>query len=315
MPMSTDWKSFLEWFNLDYFRFPGLTTVKNLDVVVFNYPEGDTVSTVYQSNASYYRLLKAYGRKQVWNNKKKFGNIIYRPVDKRENYIKRCVAIAGDTLQIIDHQVYINGEEQPLPIDGQFKYRVIAPKGINEKFRDKVDISAEDFNYWKYDMQVPLRNDVAEKIVKVPGVNSVEMILAPKGNWDQDLFPYDSLYKWNRDNYGPIYIPQKGATIELSMDNISLYSRLIDVYENNDLSIKNGIIFINGSEANSYTFKMNYYWMMGDNRHNSADSRYWGFVPEDHIVGKASFVWLSLNPDKSLFDGKIRWDKLFRVVR
>ena len=315
MPLSTDRKSFLEWIKFPYFRFPGLSTVKNLDVVVFNYPEGDTVSTVYQSNRSYYRLVKAYGRKRVWSDKMKFGNIVYRPVDKRENYIKRCIGIAGDTLQIIDQQVYINGKALPLPPDAQFKYKVIAPKGINEKFRDKVDISAEDYNSWKYDMQVPLRANIAKKIRKVPGIQSVKKIVAPKGQWDPDLFPFDSLYKWNRDNYGPIYIPEKGVTIPISMENISFYSRLIDVYENNDLSIQNGKIFINGKEVNSYTFKMNYYWMMGDNRHNSADSRYWGFVPEDHIVGKASFVWLSLNPDKGLFDGKIRWDKLFRVVR
>jgi signal peptidase I len=128
------------------------------------------------------------------------------------------------------------------------------------------------------------------------------------------LFPFDSLYPWNVDNYGPIYIPKKGTTVNLTMQNISLYKRLIDVYENNDLKISGDQIYINGQLASSYTFKMNYYWMMGDNRHNSADSRFWGFVPEDHVVGKASFVWLSLDPEKGWLEGKIRWNKLFRVI-
>jgi signal peptidase I len=314
MPMSTK-KSYVEWISLPYFRFPGLTSIENNDVVVFNYPEGDTVSTAYQSSISYYRIVKEVGREETWRNKRKFGNIIYRPVDKRENYIKRCIGIPGDTLEIVDQQVYINGEPQALAPDGQFKYLIDAPKGLNKKFRDEVDISDEDYKSWKSTNKLPISADVAEMIKKRPSVKSVNQSISGSGIWDDDLFPFDPKYPWNVDNYGPLYIPEKGASVHLTMDNISLYSRLIDVYENNDLDIKDDKIYINGQETNTYTFKMNYYWMMGDNRHNSADSRFWGFVPEDHIVGKASFVWLSLDPEKSWLGGKIRWNKIFRVIK
>ncbi len=316
MPLSDDRKSYLEWIKLPYYRFPGFEKVKNNDVVVFNYPEGDTVSTVFQSNVSYYRLVKEFGRSAVWRNKRKFGNIIYRPVDKRENYIKRCIGISGDTLQIIKQDVFINGKKLPFPEEGQYKYFVNAPKGINQKFRDEIGISDEDYDAWKRDSyrELPLTNEAAEELRKRPSIESVVKDVAEPGTWTPYLFPFDSLYHWNIDNYGPIWIPKKGVTINLNMNNIPLYKRLIKVYENNDLKIQDGKIYINGKEANSYTFKMNYYWMMGDNRHNSADSRFWGFVPEDHIVGKASFVWLSLNPEKSLLNGKIRWNKLFRFI-
>jgi len=317
MPMSKDRKSFVEWIKLDYFRFPGLSKIKNNDVVVFNYPEGDTVSTVFQSNVSYYRLVKEFGRNNVWRNKRKFGNIHYRPVDKRENYIKRCVGIPGDTLQIIDQVVYINGKVLDFPPNGQFKYNVYAPKGINKKFRDEMDISDEDYEIWKQDPmhQLPLRAEIAQKLEERPSVKSVNLSVAPKNYWVPYLFPFDSTYKWNVDNYGPLYIPKKGVTVDLNLKNLSLYKRLITVYEGHDLDVKGSDIYIDGEVATTYTFGMNYYWLMGDNRHNSADSRFWGFVPEDHVVGKASFVWLSLDPEKSLFEGKIRWNKMFRVIR
>ena len=317
MPLSTSTKSFVEWIKLPYYRFPGFEKIKNNDVVVFNYPEGDTVSTVFQSNISYYRLVKEVGRNNLWKNKRRYGDIIYRPVDKRENYIKRCIAIAGDTLEIKKQIVYINGKINPLAPDGQYKYFVDAPKGINKRFRDRIDISDEDYDYWRRDPmhKLPLTKEAAALLKERPSVRKVELVVEKPGVWNPDLFPFDSTYKWNIDNYGPIYIPQKGKTVKLDMNNISLYKRLIKVYEGNDLKIKDGNIYINGKEADSYTFKMNYYWMMGDNRHNSADSRYWGFVPEDHVVGKASFVWLSLNPEKPLFGGKIRWNKLFRFIK
>ncbi len=316
MPLSKDRKSFVEWIKLPYFRFPGYAKIKNNDVVVFNYPEGDTVSTLFQSNLSYYRIIKEVGRETVLRNPGRYGNIIYRPVDKRENYIKRCIGIPGDSLQIINQDVFINGRKLDFPPNGQFKYIVDAPKGINKKFRDEIDISDEDYVIWERDQfhELPLSVKAASELKKRPSINMVEKSVERAGNWSPDLFPFDSLYPWNIDNYGPIYIPKKGTTINLSMQNISLYERLIDVYEDNDLKITGNQIIINGQPASSYTFKMDYYWMMGDNRHNSADSRFWGFVPEDHIVGKASFVWLSLDPEKSLFEGKIRWGKLFRII-
>jgi signal peptidase I len=317
MPLSSDRKSFVEWIKLPYFRFPGFSEIKNNDVVVFNYPEGDTVSTVFQSNVSYNRLVKEVGRSNIWRNPRKYGNIIYRPVDKRENYIKRCIGIPGDTLQIINQDVFINGKKLDFPPNGQFKYMVDAPKGINEKFREEVDISDEDYENWKRDHyhELPLSENAAMELKKRPSINTVERSVERAGLWTPDLFPFDSLYPWNIDNFGPIYIPKKGVTIDINRNNISLYERLIHVYENNELLIKDNQIFINGQPATKYTFKMDYYWMMGDNRHNSADSRFWGFVPEDHVVGKASFVWLSLDPEKTLLEGKIRWNKLFRVIK
>lgn len=317
MPFSSDRKSFVEWIKLSYYRFPGFSTIKNNDVVVFNYPEGDTVSTVFQSNISYYRLVNEVGRENIWRNKRKYGNIIYRPVDKRENYIKRCIGIPGDTLQIIDQDVFINGELLDFPSDGQFKYTVNAPKGINKKFRDGVDISDEDYDQWKHSNyhELPLSASVAKELSDRPSVQSVNRSVEKAGNWTPYLFPFDSNFSWNVDNYGPLYIPKKGVTVDISMQNISIYKRLITVYEGNELELRDDNIYINGEQATTYTFAMDYYWMMGDNRHNSADSRFWGFVPEDHVVGKASFVWLSLDPEKSLFDGKIRWSKLFRVIK
>ncbi len=314
MPLSKDRKSFLEWIKLPYYRFPGFSKVERGDAMVFNYPEGDTVSTVYQSNISYYRLVKEVGRSNVWKNPRKFGNIIYRPVDKRENYIKRCVGIPGDTLEIINQDIFINGKKADFPEGGQFKYRVYAPKGIGERTRDEADISLEDYNIWKQTYELPLTEESAQLLHDRPLIKKVERVVKDRGVWNQDLFPFDSLYPWNIDNFGPIYIPQKGVTIDLDMNNISIYSRLINVYENNDLEIKGDKIYINGEIVDNYTFQMDYYWLMGDNRHNSADSRFWGFVPEDHVVGKASFVWLSLDPDKPLFGGKIRWKKLFRII-
>ena len=316
MPLSSDRKSFVEWIKLPYYRFPGFSKIKNNDVVVFNYPEGDTVSTVYQSNVSYYRLVSEVGRENVWRNKRKFGNIIYRPVDKRENYIKRCIGIPGDTLQIVNQDVYINGKLLEFPPNGQFKYKVNAPKGINKKFRDEVDISDEDYDIWKRDpfRELPLTVEVAEKLRKRPSVKSVEISIEKPGVRQNYLFPFDPDYPWNVDNFGPLYIPQKGASIDLNIGNLPLYERLITVYEGNELKVEGDKIYINGNQVKKYTFEMDYYWMMGDNRHNSADSRFWGFVPEDHIVGKASFVWLSLDPEKGLFDGKIRWSKLFRFI-
>lgn len=317
MPMSKDRKSFVEWIKLPFFRFPGLSKIKNNDVVVFNYPEGDTVSTFFQSNISYYRLVEMHGRKRVWQDERQFGKIHYRPVDKRENYIKRCLGIPGDTLQIIDQDVYINGKVLPFPSNGQYKYKVYAPKGINVRFRDEVDISEEDYEIWKRDAahELPVTDEVAEQLRKRPSIQKVERTCMEKGQWSPYIFPFDEKYPWNVDNFGPIYIPKKGATVALNMDNLPLYERLITVYEGNTLEVAGGKIMVNGEAVDSYTFAMDYYWMMGDNRHNSADSRFWGFVPEDHIVGKASFVWLSLNPDKPLFGGKIRWNKIFRVIK
>jgi signal peptidase I len=316
LPLTNYTPSFLEWIKLPFYRFPGFETIKHGDVVVFNYPDGDTVALKIQED-SYYRLVREYGWKRVNSEPETFGNIMYRPVDKRENYIKRCIGLPGDSLQIIDQQVYLNRKIFETPLHAQSTYRVRTDGSrFNNKLLSDLDITedilpeGEDGNFF-----LTLTKSTAEKMKQLPFVQMVENQVDPKSRGSVDVFPYDSTYKWNRDNYGPIWIPKAGATVQLNMKNIGLFKRIISNYELNKLVINGDKIFINDKETKSYTFKLDYYWMMGDNRHNSADSRYWGFVPVDHIVGKASYVWLSLDKNKSLFGGKIRWSRMFRSVK
>ncbi|HTX88275.1 MAG TPA: S26 family signal peptidase [Bacteroidales bacterium] len=316
LPLTENTKSYLEWIELPYYRFPGFQKIKNMDVVVFNYPDGDTLSTRWQSNASYYQLVRQFGRDAVWNNKNYFGDIIYRPVDKRENFIKRCIGIPGDTILIVDRKVLINGTEEKNPGKKQFKY-VVQTDGtpINDRNLEKLDITEPPSTLNTGVYELVMTDAALEKMKQYSYIKSIEPVIQKKGIWDPNIFPFDSIYPWNVDNFGPIVVPKKGVTVSLTPQNICFYRRIIGVFENNKLEEKGGKIYINGKEADRYTFRMNYYWMMGDNRHNSADSRYWGFVPEDHVVGKAVFVWLSLDPAKSLLEGKIRWNKLFRIVK
>ena len=314
LPMTKYTKSYVEWVKWPFYRFPGLTSLKHGDAVVFNYPDGDTVALKMQ-NQGYNSLIRQYGRERVWNDKFNFGDIVARPVDKRENYIKRCIALPGDTLKIIDQVVHINGKALDFPELSQFMYRVKTDGNpINKRLISKLDITEEVQVTEEGDQVLTLTTESAAKLKQLPNVLSVEKIIQPKGFWQPYIFPFDSTYDWNVDNFGPLYIPKAGATTKLTLANLPLYERIITAYELNSLEVKGGKIFINGKESTSYTFKMDYYWMMGDNRHNSADSRFWGFVPADHIVGKAVFVWLSLDNNKSLFDGKIRWGKLFRTI-
>ena len=316
LPLTTETKSYVEWIKFPYYSFPGFGDVKRNDAVVFNYPDGDTLSVKFQSNRSYYSLVREFGWKTVNNNPSRFGKIIARPVDKRENYIKRCVAMAGDTLQIIDQQVYINGEKSTHRgiLEYQYLVRVIGNQ-LNPRILDQLDVTDKVWPVGPGEFVLTLTDKAAQQLAQVKGVEEVQKLLEPEGKWDRDIFPNAPQYPWNRDNFGPFVIPAAGVTIELSTENLPLYERVIRNYELNDLQVRDGRIFINGEETDQYTFQMNYYWMMGDNRHNSADSRYWGVVPEDHIVGKAVFVWFSLDRNKSLLSGRIRWNKLFRIVR
>ncbi len=319
LPLTDHTPSFVTWLTNPYHRLAGLNSVKHHDIVVFNFPVGDTVCANYQE-VSYYELCRQYGRETVWANqivnpmtgRKLFGDILVRPVDKQENYVKRCIGIAGDTLQVINAQVYINGKPEKNPEERQLKYFVKTNGSpINPKILQKYNITeggqiADNFNdYWFF-----LTKKNAGKLKSFSNVVDIHPIIATEGTWNTRIFPHDSLYQWNEDFFGPLYIPKKGATIKLTLNNLPLYRRVIDVYENNDLQVKNGIIYINGKPAQSYTFKMNYYFMMGDNRHNSADSRFWGFVPEDHVVGKVKFIWFSTDKDRDLFHA-IRWNRIF----
>ncbi len=338
-------KSYVEWPHWDYRRVKGLGHVKLNDIVVFNYPAGDTLVNAerYQA-ADFYSMcnqlgeqiyeqqnpqpvdlsqlnrqqqrdyligLYNLGKRYVEQNPNEYGDIITRPTDRRENYVKRCVGLPGQTLQIKNHVVYLDGKPNKEPDNVQYSYYIERNADIPEELMHELGLSMEDLTSLNQFGYMPLTKhayDVLKSrkdIVKSIRLNTD----APVG----ETYPLTTYTGWTRDNYGPVWIPKRGATVKLTMDNIAIYERPIRTYEGNDLEVKNGKIFINGKLATSYTFKLDYYWMMGDNRHNSADSRYWGFVPEDHIVGKPIFIWYSSDPDRKGFKG-IRWSRLFKMV-
>jgi len=314
LPLTQHTKSYLEWIHNPYKRIAGFGQVENDDIVVFNFPEGDTVATNMPTQ-SYYNLVRNYGRERVWSDKRTFGEIIHRPVDKEENYIKRCIAIPGDVVEIKDGQVYVNNKEQKHFPGIQYDY-IITTNGtsINRLLLEKIGISKADqqvFNGSQF--LFPMTEEQVSAIEKLNNVTSVKKVNMAAGNWDKNIFPFNENYPWNVDNFGPLQIPKKGETINLTPKNLPLYERIIDLYEDHDLEMKDSTIYIDGKVTDRYTFAMDYYWMMGDNRHNSADSRYWGFVPEDHIVGKAVFIWLSLDKERS-FPANIRWKRLFTTI-
>jgi signal peptidase I len=315
LPLTRTKKSYVEWIKRPYNRLKGFGRIKNDDVVVFHFPEGDTVA-MYLQNQSYYQLVRTYGRERVWSDPRNFGEVVARPVDKRENYIKRCIGIPGDVIELSSGQIKVNGQpQQPFP-GIQHNYLVkTSGTAINRRALERLNIAEDDRTVFSSEQYMfPLTNENVEKLKEFSNVTAVEKLEEERGEWDPMVFPNDKNYPWNVDNFGPLTIPAKGETVEISVDNLSLYKRIIQVYENNTLEVKDNTIYINGEPANSYTFKMDYYWMMGDNRHNSADSRMWGFVPEDHVVGKASFIWLSLDKDKSL-PNKVRLRRMFQFIR
>ena len=247
-------------------------------------------------------------RKAIWNQ----FEITIRPVDKRDNYIKRCVAIPGDTLQIINKKVFVNGKPQKNYPGIQHSYYIYLKDGQN--ISDKVFERMGIYDVYRYAnvIQVFLTQEEMEKISEF---KSVQQVVANDyfDDYSYDYFPNDTNYRWTINNFGPLYIPKRGATIDINTHNLSLYQRIISYYEKNKLQVKDGQIFINDKPASAYTFKMDYYWMMGDNRHSSLDSRFWGFVPEDHIVGKPVFIWLSIDKNKK-FPNQIRWNRMLKKV-
>lgn len=316
MPGSQTKKSYSECIKWDYHRLKGLGSVERGDAVVFNFPAGDTV-LLEQQNVTYYDVLREYeaqfGKERAREQLAKDFTIISRPIDKREHYIKRCVGMSGDTLQIIDSEIYINSQKQEPNEGRQFFHTVQVQKPLSEYAIKNLNITEYQYNSTQGVYYMALTKSAADKLSKMKDVISVKRY-SEQGT-SSAVYPHDGREGWNGDNYGPIWIPKRGATITLTDENYPLYERVIRLYEGNTLErAEDGSFIINGTKSNEYTFKMDYYWMMGDNRHNSADSRYWGFVPEDHIVGKASFVWLSLDPDKS-FPQNIRWERMFRRVK
>lgn len=326
-------KSYVEWIKLPYKTLPGFETVKRNDMVVFNFPAGDTV-VLEDQGPSYYDIVRitAYqnhvdyntAREYLWQNENI--HITARPVDKRENYIKRCVAIPGDKLEVKDGVLFINDAPAYVPENLYTPYLLILKSGSTIPQEQFEELGMEDMTPQVAASEGPLpANHYVVRLTK-EGVEKVKALgvastLQPwfygKGEMQDaiaNIFPNDtSRYHWNVDNFGPVYLPKAGMQIPLNDSIYPQYERAIHVYEGNDVVRSNGKFIINGQEATTYTFKMSYYWMMGDNRHNSQDSRYWGFVPEDHIVGKAWFIWMSWNSGGDLLH-KIRWSRLFSPI-
>jgi len=327
------WSNLVQW---KYKRLKGFGHVKNNDIVVFNFPAGDTVCIENQA-ISYYELVReraeeivaediranrklkskeeynAMAREMIWNEY----TVIYRPVDRRDNYVKRCVAVPGDTVTISEGKLFVNSIAAPTYETQQTSYYVRTNgTRINPKAFERMGIARSDQSLTLSGTvyRLPLTKKNAELISGFANVTGIEADYKRPGEYASYIFPHDPQYRWNEDNFGPLWIPSKGASVKLDLTNISLYSSIIDIYEENDLEIRDSLIYINGEPADSYTFKMDYYWMMGDNRHDSADSRFWGFVPEDHIVGRPIFVWLSVNKEAAGLK-KIRFKRFFKGAR
>lgn len=344
-------KSYLERPHWEYRRVKGLGKVELNDIVVFNYPSGDTVAANYQNQDYYrvvyqvgdgvlaqqnggllpsssltetmtyeeqqaiYRHIYETGRTYISQNTHEFGEILARPTDRRENYVKRCVGLPGQTLHIRDNRIYLDGKMNPDPENVQYVYMVTFNSMLTDDEKRELGISNEDLRQpmpgEKGTYIMPLTNSVRKQFHNdTLRVHSIVPYPAT-ADW---LYPQNMAKKWTTANYGPIWIPKRGITRELTLAELPVYERCIRVYEGNKLEVKDGKIFINGKQTNKYTFKLDYYWMQGDNRDLSADSRFWGFVPEDHVVGKPLLVWLSLDPDYGWFDGHIRWSRILKNV-
>ena len=302
----------------EYRRLKGFRSVERGDYVVFGFPDGDTVLTKAPAD-DYYAVCRFYGKEYAV---KSYGPLIVRPADKKDHYVKRCVAIHGDTLSVVNGRVYVNSQAQEVWPGVQTTYNVVTDGSrINLKTLEKLGLNLSELSFDEslpgYP-QMPLTAAMLEQIKACANVRSVEeqVDVYPPDYPDSYLmlFPFKEDFRWTRDNYGPLWIPEAGTTVRLDSHNIALYERIIRVYEKNELKItSDGHFIINGKETDEYTFKQDYYFMMGDNRHNSLDSRYWGFVPEDHIVGRPALIWLSTDSAKS-FPSNVRWKRFLKFV-
>jgi len=313
LPFSEYRKSYSDRVSLPYKRLKGLGQIKNNDIVVFHFPEGDTIVLEFPDQ-HYYHLLRQYGRAIIFSQY----TVASRPVDKRDNFVKRCVGIPGDTLEIRHSVLYVNNKHLQDPPGSLHNYYVRTNGGHIESFElDNMDITGTDQLYDPSNESYifPLTEELAGKIRTLRNVFAVTKLEnANKKLSYLSFFPYDPGYQWTEDNFGPVVIPEKGATIRITGENLPLYRRIIETYEGNKLEIRNKDIIINDIPSKTYTFKMDYYFMVGDNRHNSADSRIWGFVPEDHVVGKAVLVWLSIDKTKESLK-KFRLDRIFKIIK
>ncbi|MFD3004009.1 signal peptidase I [Pontibacter toksunensis] len=273
----TNIPSYSDAIQLPSYRLPGFSDVEHNDVVVFNFPPEK-----------------------------------HHPTELRTNYIKRAVGLPGDSLEIRGRQVFINGNPLAMPVQEQYKYYIKADQRLSEKFFLGRNIRLHDVMLWDEGYVIDATPELAAQLKSLDFIKDVAL-------WEQtdapgDVFPQSKSLDWNKDSFGPLYIPRKGATVAITPQSLPFYQKAILAYEHNeDAAVRDGKLYIGGKEAEQYIFKQDYYFMMGDNRHNSLDSRYWGYVPEDHIVGKAVFIWMSSNEYGGLFD-KIRWERILNTV-
>jgi signal peptidase I len=312
--------SYLEWIKLPYKRLAGFGKIKRNNVVVFNFPNGDTIIKDHPEYIDYHQVKRDMGEKNFtgWLTRNRY-ELIARPVDKKDNYVKRCVALPGDSLEVRHGQLFIDGKPAQEFPGQEYTYTVVLKDQLSEKALSQLGLSFEDLKNAGKNQGVMgysnlvLTQKAYEMLKASTSVTSITQneTTETSGN---SCFPFSADYPWTVDNYGPLWIPKKGATIEINTSNLCIYQRIIQAYEQNSLKVKDGKIYINGEIASTYTFKMDYYFMMGDNRHGSYDSRSWGFVPEDHVVGKPSFIWFSSDKDKG-FPRNIRWSRIFNIIK
>ena len=311
-------ESYSELIRCRYRRLKGFGHVKRGDCVVFGFPNGDSVLVKAPAD-DYYMLCRMYGRDFAVRN---YGPVKVRPSDKKDHYVKRCVAVAGDTLEIRDGAVYVNSERE-VTLPGMQNSYTVTTNGqrLNPRSLERLGLNKSEL--W-FDQTLPgyPAMPLTEKMLEeLKGYSSIVSIEPNIDSYPPDypdswktIFPFSESFEWTRDNFGPLWIPQKGVTVGLNAENLPLYERIITSYEGNDLEVgADGTIRINGETVTEYTFRQDYYFMMGDNRHNSLDSRYWGFVPEDHIVGKPALIWLSIDGNRK-FPNNIRWRRFFKIV-
>jgi signal peptidase I len=304
--------TYKSWLIFPVKRLTGISRIKNFDIVVFNNPEGDTIINELPDK-NYYQMCRQFGISYIKGNYR----LIYKPLDKIDNYIKRVIGLPGDTIQILHGRAFINRIPEPLSFTYQYNYEIKA-KGNHEdslKF-EKLGVSMYDvkFNMYNSNYSVPLTKHMYKTLLDSSWFRAIfryENIDPTNSN--NQIFPYDKRFNWTEDNFGPIVVPEKGMKIKLTPENLVLYNRIISIYEGNQINTTNDITYLNDTATDYYIFKADYYFMMGDNRHNSNDSRYWGFVPKDHIIGRATMVWYSIDKNKK-WPNNIRWNKMFNFI-